>query len=236
MSWATPRTWTDGELVTRGIFNAHVRDQFKYLKGDGEVIVVEDDLYHNGIPRISLCPFQINYWNGSAAEDMVKVTRDGANDHHLWIKYGGVWKEVFCDTNWTGGHIHEQTSDTSTTAEVELTTSWQSASGLSVTCPTAGQWLLLGNALIDHDYVGGDGVVEAAIYNSTDATYGQSSFLYGGGQNVEMSVPVLHTEAIAASKAYTIRAKLQSGGAGTSYLRGLSDVSSLSAVFLGAAP
>lgn len=31
MAWTTPRTWTDGELVTAAIMNPHVRDNFNAL-------------------------------------------------------------------------------------------------------------------------------------------------------------------------------------------------------------
>lgn len=31
MSWTTPRTWTDTEVVTAAIMNTHVRDDFAYL-------------------------------------------------------------------------------------------------------------------------------------------------------------------------------------------------------------
>lgn len=35
MAWTTPRTWTDGELVTAAIMNLHLRDNLDYLKALG---------------------------------------------------------------------------------------------------------------------------------------------------------------------------------------------------------
>lgn len=32
MAWTTPRTWTDGEIVTKAIMDTHVRDNLDYLK------------------------------------------------------------------------------------------------------------------------------------------------------------------------------------------------------------
>lgn len=44
MSWATPRDWTTGELVTKVIMDGHVRDLFAYLKGTSGAISYEDSL------------------------------------------------------------------------------------------------------------------------------------------------------------------------------------------------
>lgn len=42
MAWTAPRTWVNGEIETDTIFNAHVRDNLKYLKGQAGTVVIED--------------------------------------------------------------------------------------------------------------------------------------------------------------------------------------------------
>jgi hypothetical protein len=44
MAFTTPRTWTDGELVTASMLNAHVRDNIRFLKGLDGVPYIENAL------------------------------------------------------------------------------------------------------------------------------------------------------------------------------------------------
>lgn len=42
MGWTTPRTWTIGEVTTKTILDAHVRDNLRYLHGDDGAIALSD--------------------------------------------------------------------------------------------------------------------------------------------------------------------------------------------------
>lgn len=44
MGWTAPRTWVPGELETAVIFNAHVRDNLNYLKGNAGAVTISDEL------------------------------------------------------------------------------------------------------------------------------------------------------------------------------------------------
>jgi hypothetical protein len=44
MAWTSPRTYTAGEIITASILNTHVRDNFLYLKGVGQVPTIESGL------------------------------------------------------------------------------------------------------------------------------------------------------------------------------------------------
>jgi hypothetical protein len=42
MAFTTPRTWTDGELVTASMLNAHVRDNIRWLRGLDGIITLDN--------------------------------------------------------------------------------------------------------------------------------------------------------------------------------------------------
>ncbi len=44
MAWTAPRIYVVGELMTAGIFNTHIRDNLKYLKGLAGAITFNDDI------------------------------------------------------------------------------------------------------------------------------------------------------------------------------------------------
>jgi len=44
MGWTTPRDWVAGEIVTASIMNTHIRDQYLYLKGVGQVPTIQSGL------------------------------------------------------------------------------------------------------------------------------------------------------------------------------------------------
>ena len=44
MGWTTPRDFVAGEVVTAAIMNTHIRDQFLYLKGVGQVPTIQSGL------------------------------------------------------------------------------------------------------------------------------------------------------------------------------------------------
>ena len=44
MAWTAPRTYTIGEIITKVILDAHVRDNLRYLKGLDGAVTLDDGL------------------------------------------------------------------------------------------------------------------------------------------------------------------------------------------------
>jgi len=44
MAWTAPRTWSVGEVFTAALANTHIRDNFKYLKGQAGTVDFEDKI------------------------------------------------------------------------------------------------------------------------------------------------------------------------------------------------
>ena len=80
MAWTAPRTWTDGELVTAAIMNAHVRDE---LNAIGPLVRLR-----------------------KTADESVTSNATPQNDDHLFFTIGAseVWA-VECVLFWTDNNI-----------------------------------------------------------------------------------------------------------------------------------
>ena len=83
-AWSTPRTWVPGELVTAGIMNSHVRDQFTILKtilndsGHLNFVDAVEETISGGVITVSQNLVKVDTESDDATDDLNTITA-GAN-------------------------------------------------------------------------------------------------------------------------------------------------------------
>ena len=153
MAWTTPRTWTDGELVTKAIMDPHVRDNLNAVSwrllarksadtSRASTTVLADDPHLTwAIGTSESWMFKLGLWATSASgtpDIKVAITVPAST---VFIASGGAYLN-------TGGvltHVHLAVSGTSTDLQVSLTTGeYFEFSGIVESAGTAGnvvcQW------------------------------------------------------------------------------------------------
>jgi len=67
MAWSTPRTWVASEIITAALFNAHIRDNFRYLKGlDGSITFEDDIITSHNVDGVDVSDHNTRHESGGA--------------------------------------------------------------------------------------------------------------------------------------------------------------------------
>lgn len=84
MAWTAPRTWATAEVVTAAMLNTHVRDNLKYLKGQGGAITLED------VVTISAASASIAV-NATSGNPIYYLQAAGTNKYHFYYDVASTY-------------------------------------------------------------------------------------------------------------------------------------------------